>query len=244
MICCSGMPRFMKVGNNAVIRSIIIAILLLRFCPDAPQTGSASSDDPAQQIVAISEKMLQVFQGLGPFSCDVEAQYYRDGKEDKKYCFTWFQEQNDITRIRFSKPYRGLTAAYRRGDAEVTIQPFAFIPFMTFKLSLTHARLRTPSGQRMDHASISYLSRFFYNNLHVIEQHECSFFDEADRVAFAFWAEDYTGREGLNMYKVTVSKDTCFPMQIERANPNRAPIEVIMFKSFVVDGVQHRIAGR
>lgn len=227
-----------------MIRCISIVMLLFLLCPDDVQTEIAASPAPAQRIVTVSEKMLHVFEGLGEFSCDVEAQYYRDGKEDKKYYFTWFQGQNDSTRIRFSSPYRGLTAAYRRGDAEVTIQPLPFMPFITCKLSLYHSILKTPSGQRMDHASVAYLSRFFYNNLHVIQQHECSFFDETDRVAFAFWAEDYTGREGLNMYKVTVSKDTCFPMQIERANPNGAPIEVIMFKPFVVDGVQRGIAGR
>jgi hypothetical protein len=230
--------------NNTVIRCISIIVLLFLLCPDAYQTGIASSPDPAQQIVAVSEKMLHVFEGLGEFSCDVEVRYYRAAKEDKTYCFTWFQGQNDSTRIRFSSPYRGLAAAYRRGDADVTIQPFAFMPFITFKLSLYHSLLRTPSGQRMDHASIAYLSRFFYNNIHVIQQHECSVLDGTDRVALAFWAEDYTGREGLNKYKVTVSTDNCFPMQIERYNRNDEPIEVIIFKAFVVHGVQRETTDR
>jgi hypothetical protein len=227
-----------------VIRYIIIVMLLFLVCPDACQTGIASSPDPAQQIVAVSEKMLHVFQGLGEFSCDVEVRYYRDSKEDKKYCFTWFQEQNDSTRIRFSSPYRGLAAAYNRGDEKVTIQPLPFMPFITFKLSLYHSLLRTPSGQRMDHASIAYLSRFFYNNIHVIEQHERSFIDETDRVEFAFWAEDYTGRNELNKYHVTVSKANYFPAQIERYNRNGEPIEVIIFKAFVVHGVQCETADR
>jgi len=209
-------------------------MLLFLLRPDACQTGIASSFDPAQQIVAVSEKMLHVFEGLGEFSCDVEVRYYRAAKEDKTYCFTWFQGQNDITRIRFSSPYRGLAAAYRRGDAEVTIQPFPFLPFIKFKLSLYHSLLRTPSGQRMDHASIAYLSRFFYNNIHVIEQHECSFIDETDRVKFAFWAEDYTGGKGLNRYYVVVSKDNWFPVRIERYSHLHLPVEVITFKDFVV----------
>jgi hypothetical protein len=217
---------------------------LFLLCPDACQTGIASSPDPAQQIVAVSEKMLHVFQGMGQFSCDVEVRYYRGAKQDKTYCFTWFQAQNDINRIRFSSPYRGLAATYRRGDAEVTIQPLPFMPFIKFKLSLYHSLLRTPSGQRMNHASIAYLSRFFYNNIHVIQQHERSFIDETDRVAFAFWAEDYTGREELNKYKVTVSKDNCFPLQIERYNRTGELIEVIIFKSFVVHGIQRETADR
>ena len=102
-----------------MIRCIIIVMLLFLFCPDACHTGIASSFDPAQQIVAVSEKMLHVFEGLGEFSCDVEVRYYRAAKEYKTYCLTWFQGQNDITRIRFSSPYRELAAAYRRGDAEV-----------------------------------------------------------------------------------------------------------------------------
>ena len=47
-----------------------------------------------------------------------------------------------------------------------------------------------------------------------------------------------------NKYKVTVSTDNCFPMQIERYNRNDEPIEVIIFKAFVVHGVQRETTDR
>jgi len=210
------------------------AILLFLLCSGDVRPDNAADNIPAQRIVALSKKILNVFEGLEDFSCDVEIQYYRMAKEDKKYCFTLFRETPSVTRIRFSRPYPGLTATYKRGDTEVTIQPFLFIPFMKFKLSLYHSLLRTPSGQRMDQGSIEYLSRFFYNNINLIQQHESSFSEETDRVAFSFWAADYTGGKELNRYYVIVSKENWFPLRIERYNQNNVAIEVIIFKEFVV----------
>jgi hypothetical protein len=208
-------------------------MVLLLVCTGSAKPNSLAEDHPAEQIVAVVEKMIQVFEGLGDFSCDVEVRYYRDAKEDKTYCFTWFQEQKDITRVRFSSPHRGLTAVYKRGDAKVTLQPFPVLPFMKFKLALHHSLLRTPSGQRMDHASIEYLSRFFYANRSLMQHHELSMSEEADRVAFSFWASDYTGGLGLNRYHVLVSKDDWLPLLMERSNARSEPIEVIRFKRFV-----------
>lgn len=211
----------------------VLAILLFLLCSGDAQPGNEADKVPAKQIVAIAESMLHVFEGLGDFSCDIEVQYYRLTKEDKKYYFTWFWETRGISRVRFSRPYPGLTATYKRGDTEVTIQPFPFIPFMKFKLSLYHSLLRTPSGQRMDQGSIEYLSRFFYNNINLIQQHESSLSEETDRVAFSFWAADYTGGKELNRYYVIVSKENWFPLRIERYNKCKELIEVITFKKFV-----------
>jgi hypothetical protein len=207
-------------------------LLFLLYSGDAPPLNVADNL-PAKQIVALSEKIIAVFEDRGNFSCDVEVQYYRMAKEYKKYSFTWFWEKKGITRITFSRPYPGLTAIYREGDHGVTIRPFPFLPFITFSVSLYNARVRTPSGQRMDQTSIEYLSRFFYNNLSLIQQHAISFSEEADRVRCAFWAVDYTGGTELNRYCVLVSKDKWLPLRIERYNARNQPIEVISFKRFV-----------
>jgi hypothetical protein len=86
----------------------------------------------------------------------------------------------------------------------------------------------------MDQTGIEYLSRFFYNNVKCIQQHESSFSDAKQSVSFAFWAEDYTGGKELNRYFVTVSKDNWLPLRIERYNNDNVPIEMILFKNFMV----------
>jgi len=215
-----------------VTQRLALAVLLTLLSPGGAHEGNAAADISGDQIVAVSEKMIHVIEGLGDFSCETEVHYYHLGKEHQLYCFTFFWERKGTTRIKFSRPYPGLTASHKRGDTLVTIQPLPFLPFVKFRCSLYHSLVKSPSGQRMDQASIEYLSRFFYHNITSIQQKEHSFIDESATVAFTFWADDYTGGKEINRYQVTVSKDNWLPQRIERYNHLNAPIEVIIFKGF------------
>ncbi len=217
-----------------MMRYVWLAVLLTAICPAGARPQDAAGSDPARRITEISEKILHAFARLGEVSCEVEAQYFREGKEDKKYCFTWFQEKEGVTRVTFSRPFPGLSASYKSGDRHVTVKPFPYLSFIKFKLSLYHPLLRTPSGQRMDQTSLEYLSRFFYANVHLIQRHQSAFSEGSEKVALSFWAANYTGGTDLNRYYVTVSKDNHFPLRIERHNTGGDPIEVIVFTDFVV----------
>ena len=225
-------PQFGE-RKNAMMQCWFLAAFLFLFCTVDVEQVNAAGDMPAKQVVAISEKILHVFEKLEDFRCDVEAQYYRRGKEHQLYRFTFWGERAGTTRIKFSRPYPGLTAIYKKGEHTVTVQPFSLLPFIKLTLSLYHSLVRSPSGQRMDQAGIEYMSRFFHNNMNVIQQHESSFREEADSLVFSFWAGDYTGSKELNRYYVLVSKDNWFPLRIERYNTSNEPIEVISFKRFV-----------
>ena len=220
--------------ENDMMQCWFLAAFLLLFCTVNDEQVNAAGDMPAKQVVTISEKILHVFEELEDFRCDVEAQYYRRGRKHQLYRFTFWGERAGTTRITFSRPYPGLTASYKKGEHTVSVQPFPFLPFMKLTFSLYHSLVKSPSGQRMDQAGIEYLSQFFYNNIDIIQQHESSFSDETDRLAFSFWAADYTGGTELNKYNVMVSKHNCFPLQIERYNRRGEPIEVITFKEFVI----------
>jgi len=220
--------------ENDMMKCWFLAAFLLLFCTVNVEQVNAAGDIPAKQIVAISEKILHVFEQLEDFRCDVEAQYYHRGKKHQLYRFTFWGERAGTTRIKFSRPYPGLTASYKKGEHTVTVQPFPFLPFMKLTFSLYHSLVKSPSGQRMDQAGIEYMSRFFHNNMHVIQNHESSFREEANSLVFSFWAEDYSGGKELNRYNVTVSKDTYLPVRIERYDSSREPIEVISFKDFVI----------
>jgi len=217
-------------------RWFLAALLLLCRAGDVERINAAG-DMPARQVVAISEKILDLFEELEEFRCDVEAQYYRRGKEHQLYRFTFWGEREGTTRIKFSRPYPGLTAAYKKGEHTVTVQPFPLLPFIKLTFSLYHSLVRSPSGQRMDQAGIEYMSRFFHKNMNVIQQHESSFREEADSLVFSFWAEDYTGSKELNRYNVTVSKETYLPLRIERYDSSCEPIEAISFKKFVIQAL-------
>ena len=161
--------------KNAMMQCWFLAAFLFLFCTVDLEQVNAAGDIPAKQVVAISEKILHVFEKLEDFRCDVEAQYYRRGKEHQLYRFTFWGERAGTTRIKFSRPYPGLTAIYKKGEHTVTVQPFSLLPFIKLTFSLYHSLVRSPSGQRMDQTGIEYLSQFFYNNIDIIQQHESSF---------------------------------------------------------------------
>ena len=212
---------------------MFITLSALVFIEGVEQSASPvySSGD---RIVALAEKMISVVEGVEDFQCNTEIQYFREGKEYKRYRFVFFTEKSGTVRLRFSRPYPGVSAFYKKGDEKVTVQPFRFLPIVKFRLSLTNPRVISPSGQRIDQGTMEYLIQFFYDNCDVIRKNDGQFIEEGDKIDCMFWAKDYTGKEELNRYRLVVSKKNWFPARIERYNQKEEPIEVITFNDYEI----------
>ena len=197
--------------------------------------GSSPVNSSGQNIVALAEKMISIVEEVEGFQCKTEIQYYRKGKEYRRYRFTFYTNKSGEVRLGFSRPYPGVSAFYRKGDGKITVQPFRFLPFITFRLSLTNPRVISPSGQRIDQGTMEYLIQFFYENCELIRQRESQYSDQGDEIDCAYWARDYTGEgEELNRYRLVVSKKNWFPTRIERFDPEGIPIEVITFDEYEI----------
>lgn len=206
--------------------------------------GAGQSASPVyssgDRIVALAEKMISVACGVEDFHCNTEIHYYSEGKKGKSYRFVFFTDKGGNVRLRFSRPYPGVSAFYQKGDEKVTVQPFRFLPIVKFRISLTNPRVISPSGQRIDQGTIDYLTRFFYQNCELIQKSENRFSDEGDRIDCMFWAKDYTGGEELNRYRLVVFKENWFPARIERYNQKEVPIEVITFKDYEIQFTEEK----
>ena len=212
---------------------VFMIVLSLINLEGADQIASPAGTS-GYRVVALAEKMISVVGEVEDFQCKTEIQYYREGNEYKRYRFTFFTEKSGNVRLRFSRPYPGVSAFYRMGDEKITVQPFRFLPIVKFRLSLTNPRVISPSGQRIDQGTIDYLTRFFYENREIIRKSKSQFSEEEDRIDCMFWAKDYTGREELNRYRLVVSKKNWFPTRIERFNQEDMAIEVITFKDYEI----------
>jgi outer membrane lipoprotein-sorting protein len=212
---------------------VFITLSALLNIEGADQSASPVNSS-GDRIVALAEKMISVAGGVEDFQCNTEIQYYSEGKKNKRYRFVFFTEKGGNVRLRFSRPYPGVSAFYKKGDEKVTVQPFRFLPIVKFRLSLTNPRVVSPSGQRIDQGTIDYLTRFFYQNCELIRQSESRFSDEEDRIDCIFWAKDYTGRGDLNRYRLVVSKKNWFPNRIERFDQAGILIEVMTFKDYEI----------
>jgi outer membrane lipoprotein-sorting protein len=196
---------------------------------------SSPVNSSGQKIVALAEKMISIVEEVEGFQCKTEIQYYREGKEYKRYRFTFYTNKSGEIRLRFSRPYPGVRAFYRKGDDKITVQPFRFLPIVKFRLSLTNPRVISPSGQRIDQGTLEYLIQFFYENCELIQQRESHYSDEGDEIDCTYWARDYTEKgEELNRYRLVVSKENWFPTRIERFGPEGIPIEVITFHEYEI----------
>ncbi len=198
--------------------------------------GSSPVNASGQHIVALAEKMISVVEKVEGFQCKTEIQYYKEGKEYKRFRFTFFTNKSGEIRLRFSRPYPGVSALYRKGDDKITVQPFRYLPIIKFRLSLTNPRVISPSGQRIDQGTMEYLIQFFYDNCELIRQRESQYSDQGDEVDCTYWARDYTGGEGekLNRYRLIVSKENWFPTRVERFDQEGVPIEVITFGEYEI----------
>ena len=195
--------------------------------------GSSPENSSGHHIVALAEKMISIVQEVEGFQCKTEIQYYREGKEYKYYRFTFYTNKSGEVRLRFSRPYPGVSVFYRIGDDKITVQPFRFLPIVKFRLSLTNPRVISPSGQRIDQGTMEYLIQFFYENCELIQQRESQYSDRDNEIDCTYWARDYTEKgENLNRYRLVVSKENWFPTRIERFDPEGSPIEVITFDEY------------
>lgn len=209
---------------------VFITLPILLYLEGLAQ-GSSPVQSSGHHIVALAEKMISIVEEVEDFQCKTEIHYYSEGKKYKSYRFTFYTNKSGEVRLRFSRPYPGVSAFYRKGDDKITIQPFRFLPIFKFRLSLTNPRVISPSGQRIDQGTMEYLIQFFYDNCELIRQRESQYSDAGNEIDCTYWARDYTGGGGreLNRYRLIVSKENWFPTRIERFDQKGIPVEVITF---------------
>jgi len=156
------------------------------------------------------------------------------GKENKRYRLKYFYKQNGLSRLDFSRPYYGVTVFYKIGDKKLTVKPFRFLP-LKFNFSIYNPMFKSPSGQRIDHANVDYIIKFFYKNIKWIQEKEIEFFEEENRIKFMFWARDYIEGKNPEKYRVFVSKRNWLPVKIERYDLEDKPIEIFIFKKYSIN---------
>ncbi len=187
------------------------------------------------QIIATAHKMISVIESVEDFICEAEVIYYRNGEEDQRYQLTFFYKQRGKIRIKFSRPYPGVTVFYKVGDEKLTVKPFKFLPVVKFHFSIDNRVVKTPSGQRIDQTDVQFFMNFLFKNVKWIQEKENAFYEEEEQIKFAFYALDYIEGKGLEKYRVFVSKKHWFPTRIERYNLEGRPIEISIFKNHVIN---------
>lgn len=210
---------------------LISAVMLLQVTSLAAPLEVSHENE----ILAVVQRMISVFENVEDFTCETEVTYYKEGVEDKRWRVKFFFKKEKKFRVDFSSPYKGVSIFYRGGDEKLIVRPFRFFPALSFSLSIDDAIARTPSGQRIDQTDVGYFIRFVFNNLRSIEQRENEFQDDGERIQFLFWALDYIEGKSLEKYRVFVSKKNWFPLRVERYDHEGKLVELIVFKNHTIN---------
>lgn len=210
---------------------VVSAVTLLQVTSIAAPLEASHEDE----ILAVVQRMISVFEGVEDFTCDTQVTYYKEGVEDGRWLVKFFFKDERKFRVDFLSPYKGLSIFYRGDDEELIVRPFRFLPALRFSLSIDNPIARTPSGQRIDQTDVGYFIRFVLNNLRSIEQRENEFHEDEERITFLFWAMDYIEGKSLEKYRVFVSKKIWFPLRVERYDHEGRLIELIIFKNHTIN---------
>jgi outer membrane lipoprotein-sorting protein len=210
---------------------VLAASILLDVAPPEPSPGNSDSS----RILAVAQKMISVMEEVEDFTCEAEVLYYSDGEEDQRYRITFFYKKKGRMRVKFSRPYPGLTVFYKSGDQELTVKPFKYLPVVKLRFSINSNMVKTPSGQRINQTDVQYFSSFLLENIDWIRKKENEFCEKENQIEFMFYAKDYIEGKELEKYRVFVSKSTWFPVRIERYNLQDTPLEVMTFKNHSIN---------
>jgi hypothetical protein len=219
----------MKFSTTYLIASIVLLLMVgtgMEFPPDLPDND---------HVFRVIKKMVAEFDKIENLTCETEVRYYDQGELSDHYWIKFSCNQAGLIRVDFFHPYNGLIVFYLDGANRLTVKPFPSIPMIKVKFSIDNELVKTPSGQRIDQTDFRYFLKFIIINHQVIEQHEHSAKEDADKVILTFWAMDYITGKNLERYIFQVSKKNWLPIVIERYSKENKIIEYTTFKNYLIN---------
>lgn len=136
-------------------------------------------------------------------------------------------------------PHKGTSIFYTEGDDEFSVRPFKSIPFFVFRVSVDNFLFKTPSGQRVNQTSIEYFVSFLVRNITSVQQGETDVHEEDMTIQFRLRALDYIDGKHPEHYRIVISKENWLPVRFERYNADNIPLEITVFKKYVLNDPFH-----
>jgi outer membrane lipoprotein-sorting protein len=211
--------------------SIVFFILTCIAHADFTAPKPASSD-----VLAVARKIQSSFANIQNYTCEVENTYFANGIIDKVYRLMFYYRKGGRYRMDFIQPHRGTSIFYTEGDDEFSIRPFKSISFFVFRVSVDSFLFKSPSGQRVDQTSIEHFVSFLVRNLTSVQQGETDVHEEDTTIQFRLRALDYIEGKHPEHYRIVISTENWLPVQFERYNADNIPLEITVFKKYVLNG--------
>jgi outer membrane lipoprotein-sorting protein len=223
-----------SVKQNLISVFFTLIIILLSISIAAKTKDRCIED----RVLAVKHEMALAFQSIEDYTCDVETVFHQGGEHGigyERFRFKFYFKRNKKIRVDFAEPYPGTIVIYTEGKEEATVIPFGFVPGLKFNLSLKNPLVKTPSGQRLDQTDMGYFIDFVFRSLNKIEQENCGFREDSERITFFLNALDHVNREKMEKYRIVISKKYWLPIGIERFELDGTPVESMQIRNYSIN---------
>ncbi len=179
--------------------------------------------------------MKAFFQGVEDYSTEVEQIYFKDGVETQRSRFKYFFKRPNKIRVDLIHPHSGVSVFYQRGEKKAILCPFVSLPSFKVRLSTDNSMLRTPTGQRVHQSDMVFFIDFLFRNLNGVPQKDCQMREGMDQINFLLWAREYIEGEMPEEFRIRVSTQNWFPIQVERYSPEGRPMETSIMRNYLIN---------
>lgn len=196
-----------------------IAALLVGLSALAAEPPSASSAPSAEAPAEIIGRMEAAYARVEQYQTETEVRDYRRGKVAETTRFVYTFRKPDHIRIDFLSPHRGMTLVYPDEQGRAVVKPGGWLGFLKLRLAPDSARLRSPSGQRIDQTDMGLLIRNIARSLTDRRRGGMKVADEAGRTQIEVLAEDHFLPGVLTLYRFTVDGTSWLPVEVQELTP-------------------------
>jgi outer membrane lipoprotein-sorting protein len=204
--------------------SLLVGLSALAAGPRA--AGSAPSAELAPDIIG---KMEAAYARVEQYRTETEVRDYRAGQVVETARFVYTFRKPDHIRIDFLSPHRGMTLVYPDEQGRAVVKPGGWLGFLKLRLAPDSARLRSPSGQRIDQTDLGLLIQNIARSLTDRRRGEMKVADQDGRTQIEVLAEDHFLPGVLTLYRFTVDDATWLPVEVQELTPEGVPKRQVSF---------------
>jgi outer membrane lipoprotein-sorting protein len=207
-------------GARAV-GGVVVSLLggAMLIASEAPAVPLPPATPPVSGII---EKIKAAYARVEQYQTETEIQTYGGGKvvETRRFLYTF--RKPDHIRLDFESPHRGMILVYPDKDGRVLVKPNGWLGFLKLHLAPDSARLRSPSGQRIDQTDLGLLIENISRSLTDRRHGEAKVAAAGAQAQIEVLADDHFLPGVLTLYRFTIDQTAWLPVGVQELTPEGA----------------------
>ena len=180
----------------------------------------------------ILQKMQESYAEVKDYQTHVLVRRYEEGGSASVWRFKYTFKKPRMIRIDFQSPHKGMVIVYSEQEGEAVVQPFLWMPFIKFHLSLSSNLITDPSGQRIDQTDMGQLIENIGKSLTTERKDDPMIDDSGTVIEVRVLAEDHFHRDQTTYYRFLIDKTLWLPVGVDEQTPDGVLKREMRFHDF------------